>query len=90
MGTSAAVATVETAEDRFHMARDDFESIIELLRSSETRELNHREVEDLLDTRGRELMLKLLQAHIDSRGPGEAAAPVQGADGVERNRELQP
>ena len=86
MRSSAAVATVETAEDRFHMARDDFESIIELLRSSATRELNHREVEDLLDTRGRELMLKLLQAHIDSRGPGEAAAPVQGADGVERNR----
>jgi hypothetical protein len=31
-------------------------------------------------------MRKLLQAHIDSRGPGEAAAPVQGADGVERDR----
>jgi hypothetical protein len=68
------------------MSRDDLESIIDLLRSSETQRLGISAVEELLSTRTRELMCKLLQAHIDSRGPGEAAAPVRGADGVERDR----
>lgn len=80
------MATTEPAEDVFQMARDDFESIIGLLGSSETQGASHSALEDLLSARGRELMRKLLQAHIDGRGPGEAAAPVQGADGVERDR----
>jgi hypothetical protein len=82
----AAVATTEPAEDVFHMARDDFESIIGLLGSSETQGASHSTLEEMLSTRGRELMRKLLQAHIDGRGPGEAAAPVRGADDVERDR----
>jgi hypothetical protein len=68
------------------MARDDFESIIGLLGSSEAQGVSHSALEELLSARGRELMRKLLQAHIDSRGPGEAACAVQGADGVERDR----
>ena len=44
MRSSAAVARVEIAEDRFPMARNDFESIIGRLWSNATRELNHREV----------------------------------------------
>jgi hypothetical protein len=78
-------ATVEAGEDAYDMPRDDLESIIGLLRSREARDMNHRELEDLLETRGRELMRLLLQAHIDDRGPGDAAAPVKGADGVDRN-----
>jgi hypothetical protein len=31
-------------------------------------------------------MRKLLQEHLDSRGPGETEQAVQGADGVERPR----
>lgn len=80
------MATSKPAEDVFQMARDDFESIIALLGSSETQGVSHSAIEELLSSRGRELKRKLLQAHIDSRGPGEAAAPVQGADGVERDR----
>ena len=80
------MATTELAEDVFQMARDDFESIIGLLGSRETQGVSHSTIEDLLSSRGRELMRKLLQAHIDGRGPGEAAAPVRGADGVERDR----
>ena len=30
------------------------------------------------------MMRKLLQGHLDQRSPGEAAGPVEGADGVER------
>ena len=86
MRSSSAATTGHTAEDPFDMSRDDLESIIGLLRSSETKSLGISEVEELLSTRTRELMCKLLQAHIDSRGPGEAAAPVRGADEVERDR----
>ena len=30
-------------------------------------------------------MRKLLQGHLEQRSPGEAAGPVEGADGVERS-----
>jgi hypothetical protein len=32
---------------------------------------------------GRELMRKLLQEHLESRGPGKSAQPVRSADGVD-------
>ena len=31
-------------------------------------------------------MRKLLQGHLDQRSPGEAAGPVEGADGVDRSQ----
>ena len=86
MRSSSSATAGQPAEDPFDMSRDDLESIIGLLRSSETKRLGISAVEELLSTRTRELMCKLLQAHIDSRGRGEAAAPVRGADGVERDR----
>ena len=33
-------------------------------------------------------MRKLLQGHLDQRSPGEAAGPVEGADGVRSERRL--
>ena len=38
-----------------------------------------------VERRGQELLRKLLQGHLDQRSPGEAAGPVEGADGVERS-----
>ena len=49
--------------------------------------MSHSDVEKLVRERSYELSRKLFQAHVDSRGPGEAAAPVRGADGVERDQE---
>ena len=57
-------------EDSFTVARSDFESIIDLLMSGDTSALPHQDLEDLLTGRGMELMRKLLQAHLDARGPG--------------------
>ena len=49
--------------------------------------MSHSDVERLVRERGHDLLRKLFQAHVDSRGPGEAAATVRGADGVERDQE---
>ena len=45
--------------------------------------MSESDLERELDRRGRELMQKLLQGHLDQRRPGEAAGPVAGSDGVE-------
>ena len=50
--------------------------------------MSHSDVEKLVRERSYELSRKLFQAHVDSRGPGEAAAPVRGADSLsERDQE---
>jgi len=48
--------------------------------------MTHSDLERELEKMGRELMRKLLQEHLESRGPGESAEPVRGCDGVERTR----
>ena len=68
------------------MAQDEFAQMIEFLRSRQSRELSHSELEVALNERGRELLRVLFQAHVDSRGPGPAAGPVCGADGIERSK----
>jgi hypothetical protein len=72
-------------EDEFAMAQDEFAQLIEFLRSRTSRELSHADLEVALNERGRELLRVLFQAQVDSRGPGPAAGPVCGADGVERS-----
>ena len=47
--------------------------------------MRESDLERELNRRGQELMRKLLQGHLDQRSPGEAAGPVEGADGVERS-----
>jgi len=69
------------------MAEDELAQIIAFLRSRQGRELSHVELEATLNERGRELMRVLFQAQVDSRGPGPAAEPVCGADGVERREQ---
>ena len=75
-----------SCEDIFAMARDEFEDLIAYLKSGGSRELTHSELERSLNERGRELLRILYQAHLDSRGPGEAAGPVRGEDGLEREQ----
>ena len=54
------------------------------LSSREAQQMSESDLERELNRRGQELMRKLLQGHLDQRSPGEAAGPVEGADGVER------
>ena len=43
--------------------------------------MTHSDLEALLEVEGRELLRRLLQAHLDERSPGTVAEPVIGADG---------
>lgn len=74
------------AEDSFEMARDEFERLVGYLRSGGARDLSHADLERALTERGREVLRQLYQAHLDSRGAGEAVGPVTGADGVVREQ----
>src|SRR5712692_7675886 len=73
------------SEAPYAEADEAFAQVKEYLSSRETREMTESELERELNQRGQELMRKLLQAHLKSRGPGETAGPVEDADGVERS-----
>jgi hypothetical protein len=81
MKASAALSLQERAYD---LARQEFEHIVEHLDSDEACTMTHSELERALEKKGRELMRKLLQEHLENRGPGKCDQPVCGADGVER------
>jgi hypothetical protein len=72
--------------DPFAAARAQFGALEAFLGSQEACGLTHSELERELETRGRELLRQLLQAHLEVRGPGEALGPVTGADGVVRDQ----
>ena len=71
----------------FAEAEAEFGNITTFLCSQEAGSLTHSDLERELEAKGRELMRKLLQAHLDMRGPGEAAGPVRDASGETRSRE---
>jgi len=68
--------------DPFAAADQAYATITEFLRSEEAWQVKHSELERQLDGMGRELMRKLLQAHLDLRQPGKAVAPVRDAAGT--------
>lgn len=77
--------------DPFAPAQAQFAALEAYLRSAEARGLTHSDVEREIETRGCEVLRLLYQAHLDARGPGAAAGPVCGADGVARDQaRLQP
>jgi hypothetical protein len=68
--------------DPFDAADQAYATITEFLRSEEVRQVKHSELERQLEGMGRELMRKLLQAHLDMRQPGKAVEPVRDAAGT--------
>lgn len=73
--------------DAFAEARECFGKIETFLVSKEACSLRESDLERELEKRGRELMRQMIEAHLDGRGPGEAAGLVEGSDGVTRVRE---
>src|SRR5437667_4093569 len=67
--------------DPFAAADQVYATITEFLRSEEARQVKHSELERQLEGMGRELMRKLLQAHLDISQPGQAVEPVRDAAG---------
>ena len=75
MNTLAALSPLEQAYDQ---ARENFEHIVGYLDSEEASSMTHSELERELEKKGRELMRKLLQEHLDNRSPGKCDQPVCG------------
>ncbi|MFH1602583.1 MAG: hypothetical protein ABIH03_01605 [Pseudomonadota bacterium] len=74
------------AADPFAAAEQEFDTITTFLCSQEAGSLTHSDLERMLEAKGRELLRKLLQAHLDLRHPGEAAGPVRDAAGETQSR----
>jgi len=66
-------------------ARKQFDQIVAQLHAPGTQLMTHSELENLIDSQGRELLRRLLQAHLDERGPGTTVTPVLGADSEHRS-----
>ena len=79
------VATCAAPPDSVYAeAETTFAQTMAYLSSREALQMRESDLERELHRRGQELIRQLLQGHLDQRGPGEAAGPVAGADGVER------
>jgi hypothetical protein len=79
-----------TAVDRnlFAEAREWYGEMETVVVSREAVGMSESDIERELEKRPRELMRRLMQAHLDVRGPGEAAGKMaEGSDGVTRVRE---
>ena len=81
-----ALAVLSSRERFYEQSRQEFEDIVRSLDSEELRSMTHSDLERELENKGRELMRKLLQEHLEARGPGECVQPVRGSDGVDRSR----
>ena len=66
----------------FGGSRACFEDVIGWLEDTEAGSLTHGELEDVLDRRGRDLLRRLLQDHLDLRAEREQRVEVIGVDGV--------
>jgi hypothetical protein len=68
--------------EAFGGSRACFEDIAGWLEATESASLSHAELEDDLDRRGRELLRRLLQDHLDLRAEREARLEVVDVDGI--------
>jgi len=82
-GAMLAVRVAETALESYAMADDRYQEIKRYLCSLEAHDKDASDVEREIKQRCLKLMRDLLQANLDTRGPGEAVRPVRDADGVE-------
>jgi hypothetical protein len=77
----------EPAEARFAGARELYAETVEWLSGQEAAGLTHAEMEEQLSARGRELLRRLHQDHLDLRAARERRQEkVTGADGITRTR----
>lgn len=81
---SAALKVREPEIDGFAVAEASFSALVGRLKAEETARMSLGDLEEFLDKEGREVLRKLLQAHLDRRAEAKAVTPVVGADGVER------
>jgi hypothetical protein len=82
----ARAITEDKPCEAFWPAQSKFEELVKNLQSERCRGMTHDELEEEVTREGRELLRRMLQGHLDWRGPGPVSEPVVGADGVERTQ----
>ena len=76
---------IESVNEAFLLARDQFETMIYQLHSDPTAHMEHDQVEALIKKLGIELMRLLLQGHLNVRSKREVRMEsVEGSDGIVR------
>ncbi|MCP4203232.1 MAG: ISKra4 family transposase, partial [bacterium] len=75
----------EPEDDGFEEAEEQFGAMAEFLKSMEAGRMTESDLERQLEQEGRELLRKLLAAHVQMRAPGEAEGPVIDAEGLRRS-----
>ena len=76
-----------SSSNTFAHARDAFDSLVTKLSSPSSASMDHAEIESMVDDDGTEVLRCLLQGHLDLRAETEVAAPVVGADDVQRRHQ---
>lgn len=70
--------------DPFISSKEKFFELTQLLTSSETMEMRHSSLENMITIDGRELLRRLFEEHIKLRGIGDVGPSIIGSDAVER------
>jgi hypothetical protein len=72
-------------ENPYYLAEAQYTTLVQLLQSNESQDMDHGEVEELIRVEGNELLRRLFQGHLDERYASESSQEnVVGADGVKR------
>jgi hypothetical protein len=70
----------EAIANSFESAREAFEGLLGELSARDALSMTHSDIETLLAERGRELMRRAFQGHLDLRGPGRVVGAVESTD----------
>lgn len=71
---------------QFSLSKQRFETLVRRLTSDEVSQMDHSDLENLVDRDGREILRQLYQDHLDLRASREEKlAGIQGSDGKYRN-----
>lgn len=82
VATSAVPAVA--ANDFYHSSFEQFYTLTNGLKSPEARAMDFSDLEKKIEKETRELKRRLLQDHLNSRGPGNVGKSVTGSDQCER------
>jgi len=90
MFSAHAVAHIPTEDSAYLSAYEHLDAIVVQLTAPDTQQMTHSQLEMLIEKEGRELLRRLLQAHLDERSASTVNEKVVGADQKERtHRHLQ-
>ena len=83
---AACAATLDPVKaSAYAPAREQLDSIISHLQTVDR--MTHSELEQFLDTDGREILRRLYQGYLDQRSPGAVTEPVRDANGEEHTHQ---